>query len=123
MKTLINNIELISFSYMNSNNNTINKFGIEYNYIALAMNNMLRFTNNNVKSVEINKTIGIAIDDNWNCIITLIGFVFIGSLIIAAAAGITIGKDGIGIFTVIRLLSWFAYSTFGVYGVVTACKW
>ena len=59
MKNLINTIELISLYYMNSNNNTLNKFGIEYSYIALAMNNMLKLTNNNIKNMEINKTLGI----------------------------------------------------------------
>ncbi len=68
MKTLINNIGLISFNYMNSNNNTINKFGIEYSYIAMAMNNMLKLTNNNIKNITIDKTNAIAIDDNWACI-------------------------------------------------------
>ena len=123
MKNLINSIELISFTYMNSNNNTLNKFGIEYSYIALAMNNMLKSTNNNIENMEINKTIGIAIDDNWNCIISIIGFVFVGLLTIGVAAGITLGTDGIGTPAVIWLLSWFAYSTFGVYGVATACGW
>ncbi|MEM0133454.1 hypothetical protein [Acidiplasma sp.] len=56
MKNLINSMELISFTYMNSNNNTLNKFGIEYSYIALAMNNILKLTNNNIKNMEINKT-------------------------------------------------------------------
>ncbi len=108
---------------MNSNNKTINKFGMEYLYIVLSMNNMLKLTNNNIKNIEINKTVGVAIDNNWNCIINIISFVFVGLLTIAAAAGITIGTDGIGIFAVIWLLSWFAYSTFGVYSVATACGW
>ena len=56
MKNLINSMELISFTYMNSNNNTLNKFGIEYSYIAIAMNNILKLTNNNIKNMEINKT-------------------------------------------------------------------
>ena len=42
MKTLINSIELISMNYMDSSNSTMHKFGIEYGYIALAMNNMLK---------------------------------------------------------------------------------
>ncbi len=50
---------------MNSNNNTLYKFGLEYSYIALAMNNMLKSTNNNIKNIEINKTLGIAINWNW----------------------------------------------------------
>lgn len=55
MKILINNIELISFSYMNLNNNALDKFGIEYSYIVLAINNMLGFTNN-IKDITIDKT-------------------------------------------------------------------
>jgi len=58
---------------MNSNNNTIDKFGIEYNYIALAMNNMIGFTNNNVKDISINKTSSIVIDYSWLCIVGLVG--------------------------------------------------
>ena len=67
IKNLINTIELISLNYMNSNNNTLYKFGMEYSYIALAMNNMLKLTNNNIKNMEINKTIGIAIDWSTLC--------------------------------------------------------
>ncbi len=40
---------------MNSNNKTINKFGIEYSYIVLSMNNMLKLTSNNIKKVIILK--------------------------------------------------------------------
>jgi len=96
MKTLINNIELISFSYMNSNNNTIDKFGIEYNYIALAMNNILGFTNNNIKNINIDKTNAIAIDWNWGNIIEIfgggIGFevTLVAFLIFGGPVGITI---------------------------------
>ena len=77
MKNLINSMELISFTYTNSNNNTLNKFGIEYSYIA--MNNMLKSTNNNIKNIEINKTLGIAIDWNWGCILSTL--IFVGSWI------------------------------------------
>ncbi|WP_287960018.1 hypothetical protein [Acidiplasma sp.] len=74
MKNLINSMELISFTYTNSNNNTLNKFGIEYSYIALAMNNILKLTNNNIENMEINKTIGITIDYNW-CLVWITGFI------------------------------------------------
>ena len=50
---------------MFSTNNTMHKFGIEYSYIATAMGIMLRSTDNNVKNMEINQTVGIAIDWNW----------------------------------------------------------
>ncbi len=38
MEKLINSIKLISFSYMYSSNKTLDRFGIEYSYIASAMN-------------------------------------------------------------------------------------
>ena len=78
IKNLINSIELIPLNYMNSNNNTLYKFELEYSYIALAMNNMLKLTNNNIKNMEIDKTIGIAIDANYGCIYALAGD-FIGA--------------------------------------------
>ena len=146
MKKLINNIQLVSTAYMNSNNNilekqliknnlglvlpghinsnsTVNKFGTEYSYIAIAMNTMLGFTNNHVKNINVNGNYGIVIDYNWNCIITLIGFVSIGILIIEAAGGITIDTDAIGTPAIIWLLSSFVYSTSNMYGVATACGW
>ncbi len=91
IKNLINSIELISLNYMNSNNNTLYKFGLEYSYIALVMNNMLKSTNNNIKNMEIDKTLGIAIDWNWNCInsvLVLAGTIaawFIASALFAVA--------------------------------------
>ena len=74
MKTLINSIELISMNYMGSSNNTMHKFGIEYGYIALAMGNMLKSTNNNIKKIEINHTESIIIDYNWWCIVLATAF-------------------------------------------------
>ncbi|EQB73757.1 MAG: hypothetical protein AMDU4_FER2C00041G0001, partial [Ferroplasma sp. Type II] len=52
---------------MNSNNNTLNKFGIEYSYIASAMNSMLKSTNNGIKNISISESNGIIIDANWWC--------------------------------------------------------
>ena len=49
MEKLINSIKLISFNYMYSSNKTLDRFGIEYSYIATAMNSMLKSTNNSVK--------------------------------------------------------------------------
>ncbi len=68
MKNLINSIKLISINYMFSTNNTMHKFVIEYSCIATAMGTMLKSTDNNVKNMEINETVGIAIDWNWGCI-------------------------------------------------------
>ncbi len=106
MKTLINNIELISFIYMNSNNNTINKFGIEYNYIAIAMNNMLKLTDNNIKNITINKTSAIAIDYNWWCLLWITGY--IAAIIFLALA--TIGTMDMLIAALVAL----GYATLSV---------
>ena len=38
------------------------------------MGTMLKSTDNNVKNMEINQTVGIAIDDNWWCIVSTIFF-------------------------------------------------
>ena len=73
MKTLINSIELISMNYMGSSNNTMHKFGIEYGYIALAMGNMLKDTNKNIKNMNINGTNSIIIDYSWLCIVSFVG--------------------------------------------------
>ncbi len=54
--------------YMNSNNITMHKFGIENNYISMAMNSMLSKTNNTVKSMNISETNAMVIDLNWGCI-------------------------------------------------------
>ncbi len=103
MKTLINSIELISMNYMGSSNNTMHKFGMEYGYIALAMGNMLKNTNNNIKNVEIDKTESIIIDYNWNCILSMIGTILvlaaitIGLAIFDAATGGTSVLLGLGV--------------------------
>ncbi|EQB70998.1 MAG: hypothetical protein AMDU4_FER2C00205G0003 [Ferroplasma sp. Type II] len=77
MGKLINSIKLISFNYMYSSNKTLDRFGIEYSYIASAMGNMLKSTNNSVKNIEINKTVGIAVFD---------GALYIPAILGAAAA-------------------------------------
>ena len=59
---------------MNSNNNTLNKFGIEYPYIASAMNSMLKSTNNGIKNISISESNGIIIDANWWCAVSAIAF-------------------------------------------------
>ncbi len=123
MKTLINNIELISFSYMNSNNNTINKSGIEYNYIAIAMNNMLRFTDNNIKNININKTNAIAIDNNLVCDISLVGSILAAILAIGGLFALIYFSGG----TVLLILTWFltvgGYTGFVVslVGLILSC--
>ena len=45
---------------------------MEYGYIALAMGNMLKDTNKNIKNMEINETSGIVIDANWWCIAEIV---------------------------------------------------
>ncbi|WP_201779309.1 hypothetical protein, partial [Acidiplasma aeolicum] len=95
MKNLINSMELISFTYMNSNNNTLNKFGIEYSYIALAMNNMLKSTNNNIKNMEINKTVGIAIDWGWMCDLSILLEVIAAIDLIGSATALVVATGGL----------------------------
>ena len=111
MEKLINSIKLISFNYMYSSNKTLDRFGIEYSYIALAMGNMLKSTNNSVKNIEIDKTVGIAIDWNWGCIISTLvaiatfiallvllttpegAIVLIGTTLFYASLGLNLGLD------------------------------
>ncbi len=121
MKTLINSIELISFGYMNSNNNTLNKFGIEYSYIAIAMNNMLSSTNNNIKNMQINGTYSILIDYNWGCIDSLIG-AFGGAtafevfLIVAL-----LSSDPIGWVVIASLAVTLALTGVSIDGIIVSC--
>ena len=121
MKTLINSIELISFSYMNSNNNTLNKFGIEYSHIATAMNNMLGFVNKDIKNMEINGTNAIAIDYSFMCIYLIA--ITIGSAIgMAVSIASAIASFG----TVTPAAAWGFFITLnffglGIAGVATSC--
>lgn len=64
---------------MLSTNNTEHKFGIKYSYIAIAMNDTLKLINNKIKNIEINKTVGIAIDDNWLCAVQMVFYALICS--------------------------------------------
>ncbi len=104
MKNLINSMELISFTYMNSHNNTLNKFGIEYSYIALAMNNMLKSTNNNIKNIEINKTLGIAIDNELNCILTILSEIVVLMVLLMGIAAFEISTVEFGTPVIVGLL-------------------
>ena len=104
MKTLINSIELISMNYMGSSNNTMHKFGMEYGYIALAMGNMLKDTNNNIKNTTINKTESIIIDYNKLCVL---GLIVLGMAVVGAAAAIFTGGFGVGLF-------WFLWAVSGI---------
>ena len=97
------NYKLRKMVNMGSSNNTMHKFGIEYGYIALAMGNMLKDTNKNIKNIEINHTESIIIDYNWNCILSMIGTILvlagitIGLVIFGAATGGTSVLLGLGI--------------------------
>ncbi len=79
MEKLINSIKLVSFNYMYFSNKTLDRFGIEYSYIASAMNSMLKSTNNGIMNIGIDKTIEIAIYWTWACVFSIM--VFIGSWI------------------------------------------
>ena len=106
MEKLINSIKLISFNYMYSSNKTVDKFGIEYSYIASAMGNMLKSTNNGIKNVNIDKTIGIAVDWNWGCIDATIGDVLIMLGLIALIGAFVASAPATGGISV-AVGSWF----------------
>ena len=94
MEKLINSIKLISFNYMYSSNKTLDRFGIEYSYIASAMGNMLKSANNGIKNISIDKAVGILIDWTWACVFSIIEFigawiaVFGGALYVPATFGL-----------------------------------
>ncbi len=71
---------------MNSNNITMHKFGIENNYISMAMNTMLGKTNNTVKSMNVSETNAVIVDLSYWYIISIIGVVISIVGIIAAVA-------------------------------------
>ena len=122
MKTLINSIHLISNNYINLKNVTMNKFGVEYSYIAMAMNNMLKDTNKNIKNMEINKTEGIVIDYSFMCIYSIL--VTMGSvlgMVISVAAAIS------SFGSVTPLAAWefyFSLISFGLSmaGIAATCR-
>ena len=119
MKNLINSIKLISINYMFSTDNTLHKFGIEYSYIALAMSNMLKSTDNNIKNMEINKTVGI--DWSWMCDLSVA--LEIGAAIsLIGAAALVIGTGGLAwpiFFVVIAALGVIG----GWISMGYACDW
>ncbi len=123
MKTLIYSIDLILMYYMNSNNITMHKFGIENNYISMAMNSMLGKTNNTAKSMNISETNAMVIDSELWCIISIIAFIFAMSIVIASAAFVTVGTDGIGAPAMIWLVGYFGTTIFGILSVGHACNW
>ncbi len=97
MEKLINSIKLISFNYMYSSNKTLNRFGIEYSYIATAMGNMLKSTNNEIKNVNIDKTVSILIDWSYICdlsvlleIVSVIGLIGSAAALVAATGGLAL---------------------------------
>ena len=94
MEKLINSIKLISFSYMYSSNKTLDRFGIEYSYIASAMGNMLKSTNNSVKNIEIDKTVSILIDWTWSCIVHILEYLGIIAGIFVGIALFELGTGG-----------------------------
>ena len=95
MEKLINSIKLISFNYMYSSNKTLDRFGIEYSYIALAMGNMLKSTNNGIRNVNIDKTIGIAIDYRAGCIVAILAY--IASIIFLILLAIFVWPAAVGL--------------------------
>ena len=96
MEKLINSIKLISFSYMYSSNKTLDRFGIEYSYIASAMSNMLKSTNNEIKNVSIDKTIEIAVD--WNILYDVAIVGLIASILILLLPGVGLVFDSMLVF-------------------------
>ena len=94
MEKLINSIKLISFNYIYSSNKTLDRFGIEYSYIALAMKSMLKSTNNGIRNICIDKTIETAIYWTWACVFSIMVFigswsaVFGGALYVPATLGL-----------------------------------
>ena len=107
--------------FMNSNNNTLYNFGMEYSYIALSMNNMLKLTNNNIKNMEINKTIGIAIDANYGCIFAFVGGFLSGSLAVATLVSVLLATGPVGWLVGAILVG--SYIAFGVSlgGIIFSC--
>ena len=69
---------------------------MEYGYIALAMGNMLKDTNKNIKNIEVDGTNAIAIDWNFGCDLVVVGTILlILSLIIFFPPGGLVGITAI----------------------------
>ncbi len=128
MKALINSIYLSSLYYMNSNNITMHKFGIENNYISMAMNSMLGKTNNTVKSMNISETNAVIIDSYWWCAMVLTGEILALISVVSFFAAFIIGTDGAGI-TLLIALQYLGYGALiaslgvSIYITVDHCNW
>ena len=115
MEKLINSIKLISFNYMYSSNKTVDKFGIEYSYIASAMNSMLKSTNISVKNINVDQTIGIAVDYRAGCIVAILAY--IASIIFLILLAIFVWPAAVGLALFIDMaggLTGFVFTTLGV---------
>ncbi len=124
MKALINSIYLSSLYYMNSNNITMHKFGIENNYISMAMNSMLGKTNNTVKNVKINSTNAMVIDNNWGCILSVLSEIGGWIAVIAAAAVLLTNPVGWALLVAIATFGFGAFSVVkNVFSMTHTCPW
>ena len=120
MKTLINSLYLLSMYYMSSNNIIMHKFGIENNYISMAMNTMLGKTNNTVKSMNVSETNAMVIDNNWGCILYAIGFII--SVVLAVAA-VYVLKDGFAAKPVAIATGSIFTGILSYFGMDYSCNW
>ncbi len=105
--------------YMNSNNITMHKFGIENNYISMAMNSMLSKTNNTVKSMNISETNAMVVDYNWWCIISIIA-VIAAFVLIQGIPGVNVTFDTMTAFYGYMALTDFVGAV-GELGMFDAC--
>ena len=118
MEKLINSIKLISFNYMYSSNKTLDRFGIEYSYIASAMSNMLKSTNNEIKNVSIDKTIEIAVD--WNILYDVAIVGLIASILILLLPGVGLVFDSMLVFWIYDAL-FVTESSSSIIGALWGC--
>ncbi len=63
-------------------NNTMRRFGIEYSYIVIGKDDILKSINGNIKNTGISQTNAIAIVWNSGCIVSLVSFAFSLAVII-----------------------------------------
>ena len=109
--------------YMNSNNITMHKFGIENNYISMAMNTMLGKTNNSVKSMNISETNAMMEDHNWHCILDIAVFII---LIIGIIGGLIFSGGSLSalLFTLIVVEGGGEFaSSVALYYLPSTCHW
>ena len=104
----------------------MNRFGIEYSHIALAMNNMLKDTNKNIKNMEINKTNAIAIDYSWECILSISLLILAIVLYVGTIAGLALSGP-IGVVLGVLMLGLIIGSFGAVVGTavstLASCGW